>query len=78
MEQQRFRMHWLAFFLAFAVGISYVYFVHPAPKVVIKYPTPYNAGKITYQDDGESCYQYKATKVTCPKEGVLPQPISSA
>ena len=31
MEQQRFRMHWLAFFLAFAVGISYVYFVHPAP-----------------------------------------------
>lgn len=74
---ERFQLHWPAFLIAFAIGISYVYFVNPAPKVVIKYPTPYNSGKVTYQDDGEACYRYKANKVECPKEGVIPQPIST-
>ena len=74
----RFQLHWPAFLIAFAIGISYVYFVHPAPKVVIKYPNPYNSGKITYQDNADNCYKYKATKVECPKEGVIPQPISSS
>ena len=74
----RFQLHWPAFLIAFAIGISYVYFVHPAPKVVIKYPNPYNSGKLTYQDNADSCYKYKATKVECPKEGVIPQPISSS
>lgn len=73
----RFQIHWPAFLIAFAIGISYVYFVNPKPRVVIKYPNPYNSGKITYQDDASNCYKYKATKVSCPKEGIIPQPISS-
>ena len=74
-----FRIHWPVFLIAFAVGISYVYFMVPTPKVVIKYPSPYNAGKITYQDESDSCYKYKAEKVTCPKDEKLitPQPISA-
>lgn len=80
MEESVFRMHWPIFFLAFAIGISYVYFVVPKPKVVIKYPNPYNSGKITYQDASENCYKYKAEKVSCPKNTtqITPQPISAS
>lgn len=74
-----FKMHWPAFFIAFALGISYVYFMVPTPKVVIKYPNPYNSGKVTYQDDADNCYKYKSEKVKCPDDPkqIIPQPISA-
>lgn len=54
------------FLLALCVGLFYTYISAPAPKVVIKYPTPYNAGKVTYLDDAGVCYRYKIKEVACP------------
>lgn len=67
----------LFFFLAFAVGLFIVYIFNPPPNVVVKFPSPYNAGKVVYKDSSDSCYTYKAEKVSCPKDRELikPQPI---
>ena len=54
------------FLISFAIGIFLTYVFTPPPKIVVKYPTPYNAGKITYKDDNNVCYRYKANKVKCP------------
>lgn len=54
------------FLTSLAVGLLYAYLTTPYPKIVYKYPTPYNAGKITYIDDANVCYKYKVTKVACP------------
>lgn len=65
------------FIAAFAVGILYVYLKKPEAKIVLKFPTPYNAGKITYKDKSDTCYRYKAEKTSCPldKSKVVPQPL---
>jgi hypothetical protein len=56
----------LYFFLAFAIGILYCYISSPKPQLIMKFPSPYNAGKITYTDNADNCYKYKADKVDCP------------
>lgn len=56
------------FLLAFGIGMFFVYIYHPEPTIIIKHPTPENAGKIIYQDDAESCYKYKAIEVECPSD----------
>lgn len=53
------------FFLGLCLGIYYVYITAPEPKVIIKYPTPQNAGKITYVDDSNVCYKYNTKEVPC-------------
>lgn len=66
------------FIISFALGILVVYLLAPAPDVVVRFPTPYNAGKVTYEDRAGTCYQYSATKVECDNKtegAVLPQPI---
>lgn len=65
-EQKQFCLHWPAFILAFAVGIMYVYFTVPQKKHVVRFPTPYNAGKHIYKDDAGTCFVYKAKEVKCP------------
>lgn len=67
----------LYFFLAFAIGILYCYIVSPKPQLIMKFPSPYNAGKITYTDKADNCYKYKADKVDCPvdKSVIKDQPI---
>jgi len=57
-----------AFLMALAVGLLYVYLTTPPPRIVIKHPTPYNAGKITYVDDARVCYKYRMKQVPCPKD----------
>lgn len=71
----RFRFGWFLF--AFAVGILYIYLVKPSPPIFYKYPTPYNVGKIIYEDDTGGCYKFKLEKLECPKdkESIEPQPI---
>ena len=51
---------------AFVIGLIYSYLTSNDPIEIVKYPTPYNAGKITYVDDAGVCYRYKVKKVTCP------------
>lgn len=65
----------LYFFISFAIGLFLVYIFHPAPTVVLKFPSPYNAGNITYKDQDNSCYQYKYKKVECD-EHAKPQPLA--
>jgi len=70
-----FRIRWLWFLGAFATGILYVYLVRPMPRIVYKYPTPYNSGKIIYSDHAGNCYKFKMDVIKCPKDSVEPQPI---
>lgn len=65
------------FFLAFAIGLLFCYVTNPKPELVMKFPSPYNAGNVTYSDKADNCYKYKADKVDCPADKALvkDQPI---
>jgi hypothetical protein len=56
------------FVLAFGIGIFLSYIFAPEPQIIIQYPTPDNAGKITYQDDAGVCYKYRAVSAQCPAD----------
>jgi len=56
------------FLVALCVGLFYTYLSTPYPKIVIKYPTPFNAGKVTYVDDADVCYKYSVREVDCPED----------
>lgn len=58
----------LVFLIALCVGLFYTYLATPSPTIVIKYPTPDNAGKITYVDDAGVCYKYHVKEVNCPTD----------
>ena len=57
----------LYFLISFCIGIFLVYISTPKPKIIIKYPTPQNAGKIIYKDNSGLCYKYLAKEVKCPR-----------
>jgi hypothetical protein len=71
------KIHPFYFFLAFAIGLFYCYITTPKPELIIKFPSPFNAGKIVYHDQADTCYKYKADKVDCPtdKKLIRDQPI---
>ena len=60
-----FQFHFFWFFLAFSIGIIYVYLSEPNTKQIIKYPTPYNSEKITYKGLSGDCYKFKSSEVKC-------------
>lgn len=72
------RIRPLYFFAALAVGLLFTYLLAPQPTVVVKFPTPFNAGKVVYRDATEGCFKFNAAKVPCPADGtdVVPQPIA--
>ena len=73
------KIHPLYFFISFAVGLFIVYIFSPPPEVVVKFPSPFNAGKIEYKtDDPNTCFVYRADSVACPREKELikPQPLN--
>ena len=67
----------LYFFIALAVGFLAVYIMSPQPQVVVKFPSPHNAGKVVYRDNAETCYVYRADATECPadKSKIKPQPL---
>jgi hypothetical protein len=67
----------LYFFIAFAIGLLLCYITNPKPDIVMKFPSPYNAGQVIYKDKANTCYKYQADKVSCPTDKALikPQPI---
>jgi hypothetical protein len=69
----------LWFFTAFAVGLLLCYIMTPPPEVVVRFPSPFNAGKVLYKDKAQNCFTYNASEVTCPDDGskVRPQPVVS-
>ena len=56
----------LIFLISLCIGLFYTYIITPTPEIIIKYPTPFNAGKITYVDKNNVCYKYRVQKVNCP------------
>jgi hypothetical protein len=72
-----FKLKPLFFFVAFAVGLLMCYIMAPTPEIVVKFPSPYNAGKVIYKDRAEGCFKYNASKVECPidKGSIRPQPV---
>ena len=58
--------------IALCVGLLYTYLTIPEPMIVIKYPTPFNVGQVTYQDQNQVCYQYHIKKT-----GMSPQSIEN-
>jgi hypothetical protein len=69
----------LYFLVSLAIGLFIVYVFHPKPEVVVKFPSPYNAGNIIYRDAHDSCYEYKAIPTSCDGNEldlpVVPQPL---
>jgi hypothetical protein len=65
------------FFTALALGLMYVYMWTPPPQVVIKFPSPHNAGKVIYRDRDENCIKYRSDRVACPvdRSKMRQQPI---
>jgi len=75
MKEKVFKFNILAFFIAFIIGIFYVYVSSPKPRIIVKYPTPYNANKLLYQSDAGECFKFKIEEVKCTPDAI-PQPIS--
>jgi hypothetical protein len=71
------RINLKVFLLAFAFGLLACYMMAPAPEVVVKFPSPYNAGQVVYKDKAGTCFKYKADKSSCPRDqsSVKQQPI---
>jgi len=65
----------LAFWIALGIGMWIAYTFAPVPKVIYKYPTPENAGKVLYVDKSGVCYKYKAVEVNCLKNKTNVKPI---
>lgn len=72
--EKKFSFNLFYFFIAFIAGIFYVYLDSPKPRIIIKYPTPYNTEKLTYKGLGDDCYKFNVNEVECTK-GALHQPI---
>lgn len=72
------KIHPIYFIVSFCVGLFACYLMNPKPEIIYKFPSPYNAGQVTYKDEAnDTCYKYKADKVECPldKGLIKPQPI---
>lgn len=65
----------LYFFIGLSIGLFFTYISTPIPEIVIKYPTPENAGKIIYRDNADVCYKYKAKRVECPNDETKIKPL---
>ena len=71
---KEFKFNLFFFFIAFVIGMLYVYLDSPKPRLIIKYPTPYNINKLVFKGLSEECYKYKIKEVQCLK-GAIDQPI---
>lgn len=73
------RLNMTALVASFAIGILFTYLITPPPKVIVKFPSPYNAGKVLYRDKSDACYMFKSDTVTCEpgpdNKSILPQPL---
>ena len=69
------KINFVYFLVSFAVGIFWVYVMTPPPELVVKFPSPYNAGLVMYKDKAENCYKYNAEKINCEGVKWSPQPI---
>lgn len=71
----RLSLPWLI--MGFVVGLFATWMVAPKKRVVIEFPSPYNAGHVTYTGEGGRCFQYRADIVQCPDDDkdITAQPL---
>jgi len=55
------------FIISLAVGFFFVYIYSTDKRKIYVYPTPDNVDTIQYKDQTGTCFEFKDTKVTCPK-----------
>ena len=67
----------LPLMISFFVGFFLVYILKPSPIIIFKNPSLDNAGKSTYIDRNDVCFQYIVNKVDCDKneERIAAYPI---
>ena len=58
----------LTFLISLCVGLFFTYSMTPPPEIVYKYPTPANAGKVSYIDRANMCYKYDSKEISCPSD----------
>lgn len=70
-------IHPIAFFLSFGLGMLIVYLYAPKPEIIVKFPSPFNSGKIKYRDKHDNCYYIRSEDTACPadKSLIKPQPL---
>ena len=56
------------FIVSLAIGIFFVYIFNPDKLKIYVYPTPYNVDTIQYKDETGTCFEFKDTKLACPKK----------
>ncbi len=54
-----------AFLISFSFGLFYSYLTFPEKRIILRHPTPNNAGKIIYRDNSDNCFKYMAKEVKC-------------
>lgn len=59
---------------AFCIGLIVVALSEPRPEIIVRWPTPKNAGLVTYLDRASNCYKYSHQEVSCDN-GANPIPI---
>lgn len=55
------------FLISLAIGLFFVYVTMPDTRKIYVYPTPDNIDILQYKDKANSCFKFKQTEVTCPK-----------
>lgn len=55
----------MIFLGAFCIGLIVIALTEERPEVVIRWPTPKNAGLVTYLDRASNCYEYTPKTVEC-------------
>ena len=59
------RTELIVFLMAFCLGLISIGLMEDRPEVIIRWPTPKNAGLVTYLDRASNCYEYESKKVQC-------------
>jgi hypothetical protein len=55
------------FFFSLVFGLFAVYMTMPDNRKILVYPTPENVSLLQYKDKTDTCFSFKQTEVTCPK-----------
>jgi hypothetical protein len=55
------------FLISLAFGLFAVYITMPDTRKIYVYPTPENVALLQYKDKTDTCFSFKQTDVTCPK-----------
>ena len=57
----------IVFIISLCIGIMIVYAITPPPKIIVKYPTPENSGRVIYKDEAHNCFKIFSSEVNCPE-----------